>query len=946
MLSLFIRPSRLVGKHQRFLVSVARTKRSVEQDDASRIGGSCHQEECAMGGHPPEQAAPSLLAPDETSSAGAVVKVGRGDATTPATAFAHLEPLRRERESQTADPDLPTPLTEFQIKAQKDGTYPGSFENQPEAPHEVVLQFHESGPQWVPRSQVYPEFFSGSGDRINGCGDAKELTSSDVCSARLAASGDEPEQQKGIQVSAAETNAEAGKVALLADRRQGSAPDELLSSTRPTTTLPSAAATASSLQKPVLHPIISDYPKNRGQLQPRLSEYATTQHFYRNELRSWYWQRKQGTKYQLWCPPGVVFAKLWKYHYDPGPQQVPPLEKWWFQDSAREGQQDEDHDGDEAPASRCWDFAEDADMEYQFHRRPATGLGVVVSTAEQGQQESCSSSSDIPAFDYSEDGEGNNPDAGVDNAEDSGYAASNALGTDEEASSRERSSKIEMPEQHRERPQHTQEAQDVELRDNYRKPLPEQNVVPTAPASSSRFHYSRSHENANGNAKEKTSIFQRAEVAFDRGGHALMNEKIISSGTKTNIPVNLVIGGGTWAVATAKNTPLENFVQFESNDAKLFVSVCRAFQAFEGNRSGLLSLLSGASSAEDMLDQQEHQFFENLRFVFTWPWLAHRFLPKQIVKKAHLHFVDEFELEDCLPALFHVLKPNGTISFTFENKESAAAALREVLLKNSTVRNLMQGAAGAAYPDHGATRTQGTDKHGSCKTSSLNVKFECLTVSQKCRKDQKLAESLLKTKDVSKADDEFLVALFCERVFDPFLQAPAHREKKTGDRVRFNARVEDVVQDEEFIATTPCRRGKPMSGYWRRKEGHAGPAVVMSDELENEGINGQHVVEQSAVEQDGSLVKTTEASSAGGGAVASAADKKVMTANEQSRDVISDSRSEDESTRTSTSSCYPPQHLQGWFYRSEWRAIPSRKPNQKLRDPASFINVKHRLLKR
>eukprot|EP00452_MALV-II_sp_L67-6_P000277 gene277-35_t len=60
------------------------------------------------------------------------------------------------------------------------------------------------------------------------------------------------------------------------------------------------------------------------------SRFAQIQRLVRTQLREWHYQRNAGTKYQVWQPPGVVFAKLKKYHWDVGPTQVPALEDWWF----------------------------------------------------------------------------------------------------------------------------------------------------------------------------------------------------------------------------------------------------------------------------------------------------------------------------------------------------------------------------------------------------------------------------------------------------------------------------------------------------------------------------------------------------------------------------------------------------------------------------------------
>ncbi|CAJ1365812.1 unnamed protein product [Effrenium voratum] len=60
------------------------------------------------------------------------------------------------------------------------------------------------------------------------------------------------------------------------------------------------------------------------------SRYATLQRAFSDQLREWHWQRKRGTFFQVWQPPGVIFSCLRKEHHAHG--SVPSWQDWGFSD--------------------------------------------------------------------------------------------------------------------------------------------------------------------------------------------------------------------------------------------------------------------------------------------------------------------------------------------------------------------------------------------------------------------------------------------------------------------------------------------------------------------------------------------------------------------------------------------------------------------------------------
>ncbi|CAE8601706.1 unnamed protein product, partial [Polarella glacialis] len=59
------------------------------------------------------------------------------------------------------------------------------------------------------------------------------------------------------------------------------------------------------------------------------SRYAALQRAFNDRLREWQWQRNEGTSYQVWQPPGVIFSCLKKDHHSHG-RSLPPWSEWGF----------------------------------------------------------------------------------------------------------------------------------------------------------------------------------------------------------------------------------------------------------------------------------------------------------------------------------------------------------------------------------------------------------------------------------------------------------------------------------------------------------------------------------------------------------------------------------------------------------------------------------------
>ncbi|CAD7941243.1 unnamed protein product [Amoebophrya sp. A25] len=436
----------------------------------------------------------------------------------------------------------------------------------------------------------------------------------------------------------------------------------------------------------------------------RSSTYAATQRLFRTELRSWYYQRKNGTKYQVWMPPGVIFAKQWKYHYDIGPNQAPAIEKWWFPDST----------SGRHLVSR--------DSISPFFSRP-----------------------------HSSDGE--------DHAFDFTYT-------------------VRPPP----RPRHDLNA------DNRRY----------------------------GRRPAETSPVEEEE-----------SRDCSMIGEAGNVPVSLVVGGGTWAIARAKEDALRNFVLMESSDAQLFVSVYRAFQAFEIPSDRLFekrnerdvdnfgdpvqssmstsfeddSITSSGAPPQASTNSKEPpeagRTFENLRIIFSWPWLVHRFCPKHSVDRVHLHFPIRDELDDLLFGLFAILKPGGEVVITSQDADAAQEHAKIMLAPKW---------------------------HAKFRSPVFHQRRDELARKENKRRNMKVASRLgeaHKPAEYTGADGgtaaDKLLEPFYERIFDPYLCPPVNKEEKTDGRVTFNQRVAEIVGRDEWVETRGFRKGRPSLGYWKKR---------------------------------------------------------------------------------------------------------------------------------
>jgi len=66
------------------------------------------------------------------------------------------------------------------------------------------------------------------------------------------------------------------------------------------------------------------------------SRYGSLQRAFSDRLREWHWQRNEGTFYQVWRPPGVVFCRLRKDHHELG-GRTPPWPEWGFEEEEEIG---------------------------------------------------------------------------------------------------------------------------------------------------------------------------------------------------------------------------------------------------------------------------------------------------------------------------------------------------------------------------------------------------------------------------------------------------------------------------------------------------------------------------------------------------------------------------------------------------------------------------------
>jgi len=65
------------------------------------------------------------------------------------------------------------------------------------------------------------------------------------------------------------------------------------------------------------------------------SRYGALEAAFNAQLREWHLQRSQGALYQLWLPPGIVFGRLRRDHYEHG-KYAPLWSEWGFKsDSTR-----------------------------------------------------------------------------------------------------------------------------------------------------------------------------------------------------------------------------------------------------------------------------------------------------------------------------------------------------------------------------------------------------------------------------------------------------------------------------------------------------------------------------------------------------------------------------------------------------------------------------------
>eukprot|EP00927_Polykrikos_kofoidii_P043550 TRINITY_DN37622_c0_g1_i1.p1 TRINITY_DN37622_c0_g1~~TRINITY_DN37622_c0_g1_i1.p1 ORF type:complete len:322 (-),score=44.88 TRINITY_DN37622_c0_g1_i1:125-1090(-) len=66
------------------------------------------------------------------------------------------------------------------------------------------------------------------------------------------------------------------------------------------------------------------------------SRFAAIQRAFNDRLREWHYQRQSGARYQVWHPPGIVFARLKKDYYEHGRRKPCWETEWGFVDRVDE----------------------------------------------------------------------------------------------------------------------------------------------------------------------------------------------------------------------------------------------------------------------------------------------------------------------------------------------------------------------------------------------------------------------------------------------------------------------------------------------------------------------------------------------------------------------------------------------------------------------------------
>lgn len=163
-----------------------------------------------------------------------------------------------------------------------------------------------------------------------------------------------------------------------------------------------------------------------------------------------------------------------------------------------------------------------------------------------------------------------------------------------------------------------------------------------------------SAENLDADEASKTFRFNQATETSSLGNNV--------ASTVSQQATNLVIGCSLWTVARSKELPLQNWVSVEDNDLRLFHALVKAFEV------------------HDVYEPDKEEPLANLRFLFTNPWLVHRFLPRQSqVDRVFLFFRADFC--DLIRGVSEVLKIGGELIIVAESdsdiREAAELIFRE-----------------------------------------------------------------------------------------------------------------------------------------------------------------------------------------------------------------------------------------------------------------------------
>ena len=346
----------------------------------------------------------------------------------------------------------------------------------------------------------------------------------------------------------------------------------------------------------------------------------------RQELREWYWQRKAGTAFQVWNPPGVVMHKLRQYHWDPGRFGAPKLEEWWFA-------------GEPIPDSTM---------------APVSGRGKLVRGdyfAEMRKARTTAWENNLVAR-----GEGHSQDHSQETPFESENRSSEERSSGEiAATGQNKSSEVAATT--------VDSVSTTTARGTTTAPVLQADLILPSPSRSSSSSVFR-HDASRSLLTSRHNFLDVADPLFRTKSitelSPLEAENYFLPRQEERSRTNLVIGGGQWTVKQATDLqPLDNWIFVTNDDASLFTTLYHAYRGFD------------ADPAE--MDEP----FENFRLLFTNPWLLHRLLPVRSIDRIFVHFPMNFS--DNLKTLTQILKLGGELIVTCRNEKNMEHVVQHLL---------------------------------------------------------------------------------------------------------------------------------------------------------------------------------------------------------------------------------------------------------------------------